>query len=137
MKLNIEILQRPFAMLYLNLELQQLIFNDLISEGNYYILDKVATKIIEMQPQGKLADRYKDRYNNGNTYNIVSLFNEVKRYTDYEDLKGLIQFRDVFYDDLSIDEQVEKYIRVFVPIVDKLYALHEEKMKIFSEGFDV
>lgn len=51
--INAEILTKPFIMLYLNLDLQSLINDDLISEHNYNILSSIGDKIVEIMPSGK------------------------------------------------------------------------------------
>lgn len=55
---------------------------------------------------------------------------------DYDNKNDLVQFKRDFFKDLSLDEEVALYIKVFQPLVDKLYQNHLEKMKIISEAIN-
>ena len=66
--INAEILTKPFIMLYLNLDLQSLINDDLISEHNYNILSSIGDKIVEIMPSGKISNLYKEKYHNSDRF---------------------------------------------------------------------
>ena len=135
--INAEILTKPFIMLYLNLDLQSLINDDLISEHNYNILFSIGDKIVEIMPSGKISNLYKEKYHNSDRFwNRQSILSNIITYMDYDIKSDLTQFKRDFFKDLSLDEEVALYIKVFQPLVDKLYQNHLEKMKIISEAIN-
>lgn len=135
--INAEILTKPFIMLYLNLDLQSLINDDLISEHNYNILSSIGDKIVEIMPSGKISNLYKTKYHNSDRFwNRQSILANIINYMDYDIQNDLVQFKRDFFKDLSVDKEVELYIKVFQPLVDKLYQNHLEKMKIISEAIN-
>lgn len=135
--INAEILTKPFIMLYLNLDLQSLINDDLISEHNYNILSSIGDKIVEIMPSGKISNLYKEKYHNSDRFwNRQSILSNIITYMDYDIKSGLTQFKRDFFKDLSLEEEVALYIKVFQPLVDKLYQNHLEKMKIISEAIN-
>lgn len=135
--INAEILTKPFIMLYLNLDLQSLINDDLISEHNYNILSSIGDKIVEIMPSGKISNLYKEKYHNSDRFwNRQSILSNIITYMDYDIKSDLTQFKRDFFKDLSLDEEVALYIKVFQPLVDKLYQNHLEKMKIISEAIN-
>lgn len=132
--INADILSKPFVMLYLNLDLQSLINDDLITENNYNILSSIGDKIVEIMPSGKISNLYKTKYHNSDRFwNRQSILSNIITYMDYNIRNDLVQFKRDFFKDLSVDKEVELYIKVFQPLVDKLYQNHLEKMKIISE----
>jgi hypothetical protein len=135
--INAEILTKPFIMLYLNLDLQSLINDDLISEHNYNILSSIGDKIVEIMPSGKISNLYKEKYHNSDRFwNRQSILSNIITYMDYDIKSDLTQFKRDFFKDLSLEEEVALYIKVFQPLVDKLYQNHLEKMKIISEAIN-
>lgn len=135
--INAEILTKPFIMLYLNLDLQSLINDDLISEHNYNILSSIGDKIVEIMPSGKISNLYKEKYHNSDRFwNRQSILSNIITYMDYDIKSDLTQFKRDFFKDLSLEEEVTLYIKVFQPLVDKLYQNHLEKMKIISEAIN-
>lgn len=135
--INVEILTKPFVMLYLNLDLQSLINDDLITEHNYNILSSIGDKIIEIIPSGKISNLYKEKYHNSDRFwNRQSILSNIITYMDYDIKNDLTQFKRDFFKDLSLDEEVALYIKVFQPLVDNLYQNHLEKMKIISEAIN-
>lgn len=135
--INAEILTKPFIMLYLNLDLQSLINDDLISEHNYNILSSIGDKIVEIMPGGKISNLYKEKYHNSDRFwNRQSILSNIITYMDYDIKSDLTQFKRDFFKDLSLEEEVALYIKVFQPLVDKLYQNHLEKMKIISEAIN-
>ena len=123
--INAEILTKPFIMLYLNLDLQSLINDDLISEHNYNILSSIGDKIVEIMPSGKISNLYKEKYHNSDRFwNRQSILSNIITYMDYDIKSDLTQFKRDFFKDLSVDEEVALYIKVFQPLVDKLYQNH-------------
>lgn len=135
--INAEILTKPFIMLYLNLDLQSLINDDLISEHNYNILSSIGDKIVEIMPSGKISNLYKEKYHNSDRFwNRQSILSNIITHMDYDIKSDLTQFKRDFFKDLSLEEEVALYIKVFQPLVDKLYQNHLEKMKIISEAIN-
>lgn len=135
--INAEILTKPFIMLYLNLDLQSLINDDLISEHNYNILSSIGDKIVEITPSGKISNLYKEKYHNSDRFwNRQSILSNIITYMDYDIKSDLTQFKRDFFKDLSLEEEVALYIKVFQPLVDKLYQNYLEKMKIISEAIN-
>lgn len=135
--INAEILTKPFIMLYLNLDLQSLINDDLISAHNYNILSSIGDKIVEIMPSGKISNLYKEKYHNSDRFwNRQSILSNIITYMDYDIKSDLTQFKRDFFKDLSLEEEVALYIKVFQPLVDKLYQNHLEKMKIISEAIN-
>ena len=135
--INAEILTKPFIMLYLNLDLQSLINDYLISEHNYNILSSIGDKIVEIMPSGKISNLYKEKYHNSDRFwNRQSILSNIITYMDYDIKSDLTQFKRDFFKDLSLEEEVALYIKVFQPLVDKLYQNHLEKMKIISEAIN-
>ncbi len=135
--INAEILTKPFIMLYLNLDLQSLINDDLISEHNYNILSSIGDKIVEIMPSGKISNLYKEKYHNSDRFwNRQSILSNIITYMDYDIKSDLTQFKRDFFKDLSLEEEVALYIKVFQPLVDKLYQNYLEKMKIISEAIN-
>ena len=135
--INAEILTKPFIMLYLNLDLQSLINDDLISEHNYNILSSIGDKIVEIMPGGKISNLYKEKYHNSDRFwNRQSILSNIITYMDYDIKSDLTQFKRDFFKDLSLEEEVALYIKVFQPLVDKLYQNHLEKMKIISDAIN-
>lgn len=132
--INTNILNKPFIMLYLNLDLQSLIREDLISEHNYNILSEIGDKIVEMMPDGKISNLYKEKYKNSDRFwNRQSILSNIITHMDYDIKNDLSQFKQDFCKDLSIDEEVALYIKVFGPMINLLYENHLEKIKIISE----
>lgn len=135
--INTQVLNKPFVMLYLNLDLQSLIQNDLISWSQHNILSDIGSKIIEIMPEGKISGLYKEKYHNGdNFWNRQSILSNINSYMEFDTRNELNQFNRDFYKDLSVDEQVTLYIKVFEPMVNKLYNNHLEKLRIISEAFN-
>ena len=135
--INAEILTKPFIMLYLNLDLQSLINDDLISEHNYNILSSIGDKIVEIMPSGKISNLYKEKYHNSDRFwNRQSILSNIITYMDYDIKSDLTQFKRDFFKDLSLEEEVALYIKVFQPLVDKLCQNYLEKMKIISEAIN-
>ena len=135
--INTDILTKPFVMLYLNLDLQSLINDDLLTERNYNILSSIGDKIIEIMPSGKISDLYKEKYHNSDRFwNRQSILSNIITYMDYDIKNDLNQFKRDFFKDLSLDDEVALYIKVFGPLVDELYKNHLEKIKIISEAIN-
>lgn len=131
------VLSKPFVMIYLNLELQSLIYNDLLSEHDYNILSEIGDKIIEIMPGGKIANLYKEKYHNSDKFwTRESIKNDIWSHTDYDTQYEVTHFKKSFYADLSVDEEVKKYIEVFKPLVDKLHKQHLKNLKIISEAMN-
>ena len=68
--------------------------------------------------------------------NRQSILSNIITYMDYDIKSDLTQFKRDFFKDLSLEEEVTLYIKVFQPLVDKLYQNHLEKMKIISEAIN-
>lgn len=135
--INTQVLNKPFVMIYLNLDLQSLIQNDLISWSQHNILSQIGDKIIEIMPDGKISNLYKEKYHQGdNFWNRQSILSNINSYMEYDTRNELNQFKRDFYKDLSVDEEVALYIKVFEPMVNKLYNNHLEKLRIISEAFN-
>jgi pantothenate synthetase len=69
-------------------------------------------------------------------FNRQSILSNIITYMDYDIKSDLTQFKRDFFKDLSLEEEVALYIKVFQPLVDKLYQNYLEKMKIISEAIN-
>lgn len=129
------ILNQPFVLLYLNLNIQALnIADEYLSVGEFKALDAISDKLIEMLPPGKVANMYKDKYHNKTKgpWSRHGILTDIFRHMDYEVKIAVEKFEDQLFGTLTLDNHAQKYIDVFTPIVDALYKNYKEKMEILN-----
>lgn len=133
-----KVLQKPFVMLFLNFEFLELNHKDLLSAYDCRILSEIGDKLIEILPEGKIANKYKYQWNSStDIWATSAIVSDIRRYMDVDTQNMLYQFRSDFYKDcVDLDAEVAKYIKVFKPMVDALYENHLSKIKIISEGIN-
>ena len=118
--INAEILTKPFIMLYLNLDLQSLINDDLISEHNYNILSSIGDKIVEIMPSGKISNLYKEKYHNSDRFwNRQSILSNIITYMDYDIKSDLTQFK-------------RDFLRIYHWMKKSLYTLKSSKLLLIN-----
>lgn len=137
-KMNYDLLFKPFMMLYINLRYENLIYQseDMLSQSDYSKLSVISEKLVDMLPDGKIANHYKKMYCDGKS---VEIQQDYERYIFGKDEAEMFyQFRKSFTNNqiLTLDQQIQKHIKVFGDLVDGLYALHLQQKELIKNMGD-
>lgn len=123
------VLIKPFVLLRLNLEILEFQNYDELSESDYRRLSLIQEKIVDFMGEGKIANLYIIKLKTSNQI----VLDDIRLHMDYDTQIELEEFKSNLYKNLSLDQQVRKYIEVFEPLVDKLHKHHFEMIKIINE----